>query len=92
MNTCTLPKNPSTQHDSRHRCAGHMSRALACTSKAAGFVVGLFSRRVRITSPGQALSGFQITPEDADLLHRISAPNSAVGKPTLRAGPAIRRR
>lgn len=37
------------------------------------------------------LSNFKISPEDADLIHRMSDQGSDFGKPTLRAGPAMPR-
>jgi hypothetical protein len=93
MKTCTLPEIHTSTDIPRIRVSGigGVGRLFAL---AKGFAAGLFSRRASrasITSPGQALSGFRITREDADLLRRISDPKSTVGKPTLRAGPAMRR-
>lgn len=85
-----------TQREPRAR-AGLYSRFCLGAIGLISIGMALFSRtknrrRVRvITSPGQALDGFEIASEDAAMLRRISDPNDPAGKPRLRAGPAMRR-
>src|SRR5689334_21955033 len=42
-------------------------------------------------SPGAVLSGgWKMSPEDADMLRRVSDPKNPAGKAKLRCGPAMR--
>ena len=59
-----------------------------------GAAIAMFWGRKRsatkIKSPSDALDGFQMTHEDAEMLQRVMDPNNPDGKPKLRAGPARR--
>lgn len=44
----------------------------------------------KIKSRGDALDGFKMTHEDAEMLQRVMDPNNPDGKPKLRAGQAKR--
>lgn len=40
-------------------------------------------------SPGDVMKDYTMTPGDAEMVRKVLDPNSTVGKPTLKCGPAL---